>query len=58
MPFTGYLSINAGLVHDTYLEAFTIRQIKKSYRDTILSAEMVTEMENNRGRQDMYSRLA
>lgn len=58
MPYTGMRSISAGLVHDTFLEAFQITREKKSYQETTLSAEMVERIHNERSGQDMYTRLA
>ena len=57
-PFLGFKAITAGLLHDTYLEAFKITRNKKSYRETNLSKEMVEKLKSERNNQEVYSLLS
>lgn len=57
-PFQGFRAITAGLLHDTYLEAFKISRNKKSYKETNLSKEMVEKLKSDRNNQEVYSLLS
>jgi DNA replication licensing factor MCM7 len=57
-PFLGFKAITAGLLHDTYLEAFRITRSKKSYKETSLSKEMVEKLKSERNNQEVYSLLS
>ena len=57
-PFQVFRAITAGLLHDTYLEAFKISRNKKSYKETSLSKEMVEKLKSERNNQEVYSLLS
>lgn len=57
-PFQGFRAVTAGLLHDTYLEAFKISRNKKSYKETSLSKEMVEKLKSDRNNQEIYSLLS
>lgn len=58
LPYTGFRGIRAGLLTDTYLEAQSIRQLKRSYADLDRSADMEAEIEALRADPSLYARLA
>ena len=57
-PYIGFRGMKAGLIHDTYIEAFKIARMKKSYKETTISPEMVERIQKERASTDIYSRLA
>lgn len=57
-PFQGFRAITAGLLHDTYLEAFKISRNKKGYKETSLSKEMVEKLKSDTNNQEVYSLLS
>lgn len=57
-PFLGFRAITAGLIHDTYLEAFKISRDKKSYKESSLSTEMVDKLRTERNNREVYSLLS
>jgi DNA replication licensing factor MCM7 len=58
MPYLGFRAITAGLIHDTFLEAFKISRDKKSYRESNLSTEMVEKLRTERNNREIYSLLS
>ena len=58
LPYTGFRGIRAGLLTDTYLEAQSIRQLKRSYEDLDPSPDMAAEIEALRADPSLYARLA
>ena len=58
MPFLGFRAITAGLIHDTFLEAFKITRDKKSYKESSLSTEMVDKLRTERNNREVYSLLS
>lgn len=57
-PFIGFRAITAGLLHDTYLEAFKISRSKKSYKESSLSTEQVDKLKSGVGSREIYSLLS
>jgi DNA replication licensing factor MCM7 len=57
-PYIGFRGMKAGLIHDTYIEAFKVVRMKKSYKETSISQEMVERIQKERASTDVYSRLA
>ena len=57
-PFIGFRGMKAGLIHDTYIESFKIVRMKKSYKETNISLDMVERIQKERATTDIYSRLA
>lgn len=57
-PFTGFKALKAGLLADTYLEATNVSQMRKSYSETYVSADMRLELEKLRHDPDLYNHLA
>jgi DNA replication licensing factor MCM7 len=57
-PFTGYKALRAGLIADTYLEAQSVTQHKKTYTSYRLTPALRTEIEQFAAQPDAYGRLA
>lgn len=57
-PYTGFKALKAGLLADTYLEATNVSQMRKSYSETYVSADMRADLEKLRYDPDLYNRLA
>ncbi|KAI0219310.1 DNA replication licensing factor MCM7 [Massospora cicadina] len=57
-PFTGFKALRAGLLTDTFLQAQYIHQDKKSYEETYCDEAMGKVIDELRGGQDTYGRLA
>jgi DNA replication licensing factor MCM7 len=57
-PFTGYKALRAGLIADTYLEAQSLTQHKKTYTSYRLTPALRTEIEQFAAQPDAYGRLA
>jgi DNA replication licensing factor MCM7 len=57
-PYTGFKALKAGLLADTYLEATNVAQMRKSYSETYVSADMARQLEELRLDPDLYNRLA
>ncbi|OMJ92967.1 hypothetical protein SteCoe_4188 [Stentor coeruleus] len=57
-PFIGFRAITAGLLHDTYLEAFKISRSKKSYKESSLSTDQVDKLKSGANNREIYSLLS
>lgn len=56
---TGLRTYKSRLIHDTYIEAFTIVKHKQSYKDTFMSEDMISMIANQKQKTpDIYSALA
>ena len=58
IPFTGYKAMRAGLTADTYLEAQSITQTKRSYEEYTMSEEDLERINEYAADTDIYSKLA
>ena len=58
LPYTGFRGIRAGLLTDTYLEAQSIHQLKKTYEAMEPTPEMEAELAELRSDPSLYHRLA
>eukprot|EP00741_Cyanophora_paradoxa_P021650 tig00000241_g20896.t1 len=56
VPYTGFAAIRAGLLTNTYLEAQSVRQIKKTAQEE--DPELQAKIDELREDQDVYSKLA
>lgn len=58
-PFTGPRNFGNRLIHDTYIESFKIIKHKLSYKDTEISEDMISKINNQKKTTpDVYSALA
>jgi len=56
---TGFRAYKSRLIHDTYIEAFKIIKHKISYKDTLVSEDMISLIERQKEKTpDVYSALA
>ncbi|WFD28235.1 DNA helicase [Malassezia nana] len=58
LPYTGFRGIRAGLLTDTYLEAQSIQQLKKTYEAMELTPEVEASLAELRADPFLYHRLA
>lgn len=56
-PYSGFMGMRAGLIHDTYIDSFQVKREKKSFKHIEVSEEMQEEIQKEAG-GDMYSKLA
>eukprot|EP00743_Colponemidia_sp_Colp-15_P002899 GILK01003138.1.p1 GENE.GILK01003138.1~~GILK01003138.1.p1 ORF type:complete len:762 (+),score=171.51 GILK01003138.1:72-2288(+) len=57
-PHTGFRAMRAGLIADTFLEAYRITRQKKTYAEFSLSEEMLQRIDNERQSADIYTKLS
>ena len=57
-PYTGFNAIRAGLLSDTYIHAMKIERTKKSYADEDPSEDVLMDIDELSGEQNMYEVLA
>ena len=57
-PYTGFRGIRAGLLTDTFLEAQSIQQLKKTYEAMEPTPEIEAELDALRADPSLYHRLA
>lgn len=62
-PFQqGFAAMRAGLVHDTFIEAYKITKDKQNYRDSFINDDTISRMQDVRGQcendHQLYTRLA
>lgn len=57
-PYEGFKAIRTGLIHNTFLEAYKFVRHKKSYRENVISTEMVQRIKEARSQTNIYDRLA
>jgi len=57
-PYTGIRALRAGLLQDTYLEAQHVKQMKKGYNEMEMTDKIKEELEELRGEENIYSKLA
>ena len=61
-PFSGFQAMRAGLIHDTYLEAFRISRDKQNFKESFLTEEALEKVNNYKGGCEsdtqLYERLA
>jgi len=58
-PFYGFQAMKAGLSQDTFLEAFHVKKLKDSYKETILTPKTKAQLEEAcRNNEKIYKHLA
>lgn len=58
VPYTGFKAMRAGLTADTFLEATSVEQVKKSYSEQVITADTRKRVEEFVMQNDAYKRLA
>lgn len=56
--YSGFKALKNGNLSDTYLDATHVSQLRKTYSETFVSAEMREQLEDLRLDPDLYNRLA
>ncbi|KAI9140180.1 MCM-domain-containing protein [Paraphysoderma sedebokerense] len=57
-PYTGFKALRAGLIADTYLEAHSVEQMKKTYDSMTITDQEVRRINRLASEPDVYSKLA
>eukprot|EP00002_Diphylleia_rotans_P001193 TRINITY_DN10661_c0_g1_i1.p1 TRINITY_DN10661_c0_g1~~TRINITY_DN10661_c0_g1_i1.p1 ORF type:complete len:601 (+),score=137.97 TRINITY_DN10661_c0_g1_i1:45-1847(+) len=57
-PFTGYKSVRAGLIADTYLDAMHIQKLKKKYADYTISEDALETVNQLASDPELYGKLS
>jgi DNA replication licensing factor MCM7 len=59
-PYSGFKGMRAGLIHDTYIECYSIRKEKKSYKEFVIPEHIRGEIMRERElhKEKIYERLA
>lgn len=57
-PYSAFKAMKAGLLTDTYLEAQSVRQLKKQYNTMALTPEIENAITDLRNGTDVYNKLA
>jgi len=58
VPYTGYMAMRAGLLSDTYLEAYEVEQVRKDYQSETVSHEVERQLDQVLNEGNVYHKLS